>query len=191
MNTDRSESAKHAQKMRLHQSLRSGEVLLWEGGPADKRLFRKSHWVYYLLGLFLIATSSFTFHTVVKGSHSQFIDLIAIVSLLVLGICLVVGLPWRQKRILEHSWYGVTDRRVILITHGEVFSLAYDRIPCVEVELEERETFTIYLETVRFRGRFPNTWDSKSHYRAAMVYIPDGPQVAKLIRQQIRKIPLD
>ncbi len=191
MNTDQSESAKHFPKMQLHQSLRSGEVLLWEGGPADKRLFRKSHWAPYLLGFYLLVTSSFMFYTVVKDSHFRFIDLIAIVSLLVLGIYLVIGFPRRQKRILEHSWYGVTDRRVILFTHDEVFSLTYDRIPCVEVELEERETFTIYLQTIKFRGRFANAWDSKNHYRAAMVYILDGPQVAKLIRQQIRKIPLD
>lgn len=191
MNTDRSESAKHAQKMRLHQSLRSGEVLLWEGGPADKRLFRKSHLVYYLLGLFLLATSSCMFYMVVKDSHFRFIDLIEIVSLLVPGICLAIGLPLHQKRILEHSWYGVTDQRVILFTHGEAFSLSYDRIPCVEVQLEERETFTIYLQTIKFRGRFPNTWDSKKHYRAAMVYIPDGPQVARLIRQKLREVPLD
>lgn len=191
MNTDRSESTKRFSQTQLHQALRSGEKLLWEGGPADRRVFRKDHWRNYLVGLFLIVLSLFLSYALAKYYRYRFIDTIRSIFLLALGLSYAVGVPLHQKRILDRSWYGITDQRVILFTHGEVISLTYDLIPCVVVELEERETFTVYLQTIKLRGCSPNTWDSQSHYRAAMVYISDGPQVAKLIRQQIRKIPLD
>lgn len=178
----------------LHHFLKSHESLLWEGGPAKPRLFSKDNLWSFLLGLVLIVVSLFLFFGNGSDSASRFPFHGTV--LLIGGIVVAVGLPLRFIWILSHSWFGVTDQRVILISMNAVTFLPYEDIPCVEEESNGDGTYTLYLELLNvyhgLRGRiYPYTWHSNRHYRAAIVNIPDGPEVAKLIRSKLREVSLD
>jgi hypothetical protein len=100
--------------MAIRQKLRDGEVLLWSGQPQQGIIFRDSD--VFLIPFSLLWTGFVVFweRGVIK-SGSLLLQLLGIPFVLV-GIYVVVGRFFLDSKQRKHTFYGITNQSIIIIS---------------------------------------------------------------------------
>lgn len=131
----------------LQSTLEAGEWLLWSGQPKQGLLFRPSDLLLVpfslMWGGFAIFWECMALHITSRGGHSpgaiQYVMPLWGIPFVLVGLYLIGGRFFTDRIVREKTIYGVTDRRVILISglfSRSVRSLDLRNLP--EITLTER-----------------------------------------------------
>jgi hypothetical protein len=133
--------------------LATGEELLWGGIPRPGFRFRARDVVGSVFSVGVLVVELYIGGHIVAAGAPVSIDLI-VVGMWAVGIYFAVGRFFVERRQRAHWWFGVTDRRVILLTEWPRRRvLALDLLAIGDVRLlEERDDGS---GSVRFEAAVP------------------------------------
>jgi hypothetical protein len=172
----------------IAQALDSGESLIWSGAPR-KRLVLRSSDAYMipfsvLWGGFAIFWEAGVLHT--NGPNTAFMSIWGIPFVLA-GLYLIVGRFFVDARIRAKTFYGLTNRRAIIISG--VFSTTVNSLPLrtlTEISLQERSdrSGTIFLG----RPQPYSSWSSGMRWPGGSQYLTPAFEMipnAKTVHDQL------
>jgi hypothetical protein len=129
-----------APQTEIAQALDSGESLIWSGAPRQGLLLRPSD--AYVIPFSLLWGGFAIFWEVsvlnTSGPNSQFMSIWGIPFVLV-GLYIIVGRFFVDARIRARTFYGLTDRRAIIVSG--LFSRTINSLPLrtlTDISLQER-----------------------------------------------------
>jgi hypothetical protein len=178
-------------RYRLSDSLEPGESLIWTGAPRQGLLLRP--YDIYVIP-FSLLWSGFMVYGVLRSGGPPFFVFWSIPFLL-MAFYITVGRFYIDARIRASTAYGLTDRRVIIVS-GTAFrtttSLPLGALAEITLQEGNDGTGTIYFGRPQPLGTwYTGQWPGMSRYRmASFELIPDARRVhSQLLEAQRRAAP--
>lgn len=166
----------------IRRLLQPGEQLLWEGAPERGFRLQRSDAVTIPFSLVWCG-----FLCLIIGPQLRMVAMVPLMGLIYVpfilaGAYLLVGRFFFRARRLAAAQYGVTDKRVILVSRRETVFLMYGQIPMLQKEIRKDGTGTIWF-------RPPTSYGAGKHrHRVPGVgfeEIADAERVYRLIEGQM------
>lgn len=164
------------------------EKLLWAGKPAPGLRFRLRDLFFVAFGLFwlgfglVFGWASFRADSV----YAQLFGLFFGVFSLLIGFYLVIGKYFIDARVRANTVYGLTDRRVAIISKNPspaLFLIDFENITSVRLKRERDGEGTIDMGTdiTVYSG------DSESKQSLSFEFISDAADVHKLVQHAMAR----
>jgi hypothetical protein len=175
-------------KHQVSREIESGERLLWAGRPRQGILFRASDLFLIPFSLLWAGFAVFWEATVIIGGAPLFFVLWGIPFIL-FGAYITVGRFFVDAKIRSQTFYGLTDRRIIIISRfltRKIKSLSLRNL--TEISLQDRPDGS---GTIIFGPYTPYSfWFSSSSWPSAEKHSPPSFELIENVKQvygQIRK----
>lgn len=167
------------QSQEIRRLLQPGEALLWSGAPAPGIHLQGADWVLIVFSLVWCGFAGFWEYTALTIGAPGLMAVFGLLFLL-LGLYMSFGRIFLRAGKLKRTYYGVTDRRVILLEDRRTTVLPYSQIPVLEKQVKPSGIGTIYLSPAPvYYTRHGYRQDPLS--RTALMNIPDAERVFRMI----------
>lgn len=166
---------------KLRQFLLPGEMLLWHGASQGgmRLLEREKKRIPYTIFLFcfaiFITARNIMIHDTQNIPYTVIIVPLSAISLLFERLLLP---PLRRRS----CYYGITNRRVILMKGKQFSALTYDQITELGLERHKGQLGTIHLTPPAFEMRKGRQWETDQ--RHSLLFIQECFRVYDLIEAQ-------
>lgn len=135
--------------MVIASELEPDETLLWHGQPRQGFLWRGSDWYFVPFGLFWLAMTVYMGVAMLTSDEEGLLAVALFgVPFLLIGLYLVPGKFFLDARARRRTFYGLTDRRVIIVSglfSTTVNSLLRKTLNDVSVQQKRDGSGTIYF----------------------------------------------
>ena len=158
--------------------LDDGEVILWQGRPGTKVVWKISHIMSFVFGLAFAGFALFWMTMAAQaGGYFWTFGLIHFS----VGIGLAIGPPYWSAWRRRHTWYTLTDRRAFIATDLPLQGRKLQSYPIAkdtQLEYDRGEKATIH-----FAHEYRRTKNGSRRVPIGFERITDGEEVYRLIRK--------